>query len=410
MTAKAWYRLDGNESSSDIGHVLLDDDDVAADVKRKIREEEGMYNISVRKMSLSFHGRKLREDEAVPHGITFGNPLLLSVPIDDDTHTAKKKAKTCFSFDDNGDSLPKPYDVLPPRATKPEFVAPEGWLDSVTDEIIAQMQRSDETEENYSGCGTTQTQTEHDGDQSLVERVAPMAVVRCSRGGKTRALYEIANKIRGYKLDGQDEANIAALYISLNDYSSLWPWEQKNPLQALLRRIVFMASHNGGNKRNTGTFDDFTKKTGHVDEEDFLKWLGDADSSPCFLIVDELNNLNQLSKKNSSAATEFGRFIQRNFISTRNRYFVFSSHEVSTLEFFSFLIDPHPSKGHMPPVILQELPITDTLSKARKLKSNLNSAREAIYYGLLPGLIYEVVVKIIHEIDRWQARYLLPRF
>ena len=344
MTAKAWYKLDGDESGT--GHVPLDDGDVVADLKRKIYDYEGteLRDVPLRKMRLYFHGRELREDEAVPRGITFDNPLLLNVPIDDDTHTAKKKAKTCFSFDDNGDSLPKPYDVLPPRATKPEFVAPEGWLDTVTDEIVAQMQRSDETEENSGGT----TQTEHDGDQSL-ERVAPMAVVRCSRGGKTRALYEIlANKIRGYKLrDGQDEANIAALYVSLNDYSSLYPWEQENPLQALLRRIVFMASHNGGDKRNAGTFDDFSKKTGHVDEEGFLKWLGDADSTPCVLIVDELNNLNQLSKKNSSAATEFARFIKRYFISIRNRYFVFSSHEVSTLELFSCLI--HPSKGHVRP-------------------------------------------------------------
>ncbi|KAL3907419.1 MAG: hypothetical protein SGARI_003547, partial [Bacillariaceae sp.] len=40
-------------------------------------------------------------------------------------------------------------------------------------------------------------------------------------------------------------------------------------------------------------------------------------------------------------------------------------------------------------VVLQELPIADTLSKALKLKSDLDSAREAIYYGLLPGLIHE---------------------
>lgn len=293
----------------------------------------------------------------------------------------KKKARICFSFDD---SLPKPYDVIPPKSTKPEFVAPDGWLEEIELEIVAQMVRSDDlvgsNTEDYFG----ETETEHDGDETL-ERVAPMAVVRCSRGGKTRALYEIANKIRGYNQACQ--ANIAVLYVSFNDYSSLQPWEQENPLQALLRRIVFMASHNDGKKRSIGTFEDFANKKQHIDQKDFLKWLGDSNSTPCVLIVDELNNLIHLSKKNSPAATEFAKFVKRYFIAIQNRYFVYSSHQVSTLEYFSFFVDP--SRGSVRSVVLQELPIADTLSKALKLNSHLDSAREAIYYGLLPGLIYE---------------------
>lgn len=373
MTVKAWYKLDGN--GPQVGYVVFDqfDDKDVGDVKRKIRDEEAteLPDVPLRKMGLYFNGRRLREDEAVPPDSTYDKPLLLKI----DT---AKRARMCFSFDD---SLPKPYDVVPPKSTKPEFVAPDGWLEDVGVEIVAQMQRSDDlvgsNTEEYSG------ETKHDGDQTL-ERVAPMAVVCCSRGGKTRALYEIANMIRGYKLDGQ--ANIAVLYVSFNDYSSLQPWEQENPLQALLRRIVFMASHNDGKKRNTGTFDDFSNKKEHIDEEHFLKWLEDADSTPCVLIVDELNNINQLSEKNSPAATEFAKFVKRYFIAVRNRYFVFSSHQVSTLEFFSFFVDP--SQGSVRPIVLQELPITDTLTKALKLRSNLDSAREAIYHGLLPGLIY----------------------
>ena len=288
------------------------------------------------------------------------------------------KARTCFSFDD---SLPKPFDVIPPKSTKPEFVAPDGWLEEVEVEIVAQLQRSedlvDSDTDDYMG------DTENDGDETLY-RVAPMAVVRCSRGGKTRALYEIANKMHGY--NQLCHQNIASLYISFNDYSSLRPWEQEDPLQALLRRIVFMASHNGGKKRNNGTFDDFVNKKQYIDPRDFLEWLGDSQSTPCVLIVDELNNLHELSKDNSPAAAEFARFLKRDFIASPNRYLVFSSHKVSTLEFFSLFVDPC---GSVRPVVLQELPITDTLFKALKLKPDLDSAREAIYYGLLPGLIYE---------------------
>ncbi|KAL3902541.1 MAG: hypothetical protein SGARI_005785, partial [Bacillariaceae sp.] len=50
----------------------------------------------------------------------------------------KKKARICFSFDA---SLPEPYDVIPPKSTTPEFVAPDDWLQEVEDEIVAQMVR-----------------------------------------------------------------------------------------------------------------------------------------------------------------------------------------------------------------------------------------------------------------------------
>jgi hypothetical protein len=179
---------------------------------------------------------------------------------------------------------------------------------------------------------------------------------------------------------------IASLYISFNDYSSLHPWEQEDPLQALLRRIVFMASHNNGKKRNNGTFADFLNKKQYIEPKDFLKWLGDFKSTPCVLIVDELNNLHELSERNSQAATVFADFVKMHFIGIPNRYFVFSSHKVSTLEYFSFFAN---QGGSVRSVVLHELPITDTLQKALKLKPTLDSAREAIYYGLLPGLIYE---------------------
>lgn len=145
-----------------------------------------------------------------------------------------------------------------------------------------------------------------------------------------------------------------------------------------------MASHNSKEKRNEDTFQDFSEKKEHVDKDSFLKWLGDV---PCVLIVDELNNLNQLSQENSEAASEFASFVKRHFIAKRNRYFVFSSHQVSTLEFFSFFVNS--SAGSVRPVILQELPITDTLAKALQLNSSLDSAREAVYHGLLPGLIFK---------------------
>ena len=278
-----------------------------------------------------------------------------------------KNARTCFTFND---FLPNPYDVIPPRDVKPDFVAPDGWLDDVEAEIVAQLQRSDEAVDS------------DDGGNATLYRVPPMAVVRCSRGGKTRALYEIANKMHGY--NALLRKKVATLYVSFNDYSAVEKWENDSPLQALLRRIVYMAVHNDARQRNLKTFDVFVNKKHNIEPRDFLEWLGD--STTCVLIVDELNNLDELLRENSLAAVEFAKFVKQHFMAVENRYFVFSSHQVSTVEFFSLFVDP--SKGSVRPVVLQELPIADTLTKALKLKSTLDSAREAIYYGLLPGLIY----------------------
>eukprot|EP00977_Amphora_coffeiformis_P029101 scaffold38788_cov221-Amphora_coffeaeformis.AAC.1 len=107
---------------------------------------------------------------------------------------------------------------------------------------------------------------------------------------------EVGNKIRGYNQGC--EANIAALYVSFNDYSSLQPWEQENPLQPLLRRIIFMATHNDRRKRNINTSDDFANK---------MWWLGDSSLTPCVLIVDELNT-----------STSYQKRIRRQLLSLQN--------------------------------------------------------------------------------------------
>jgi hypothetical protein len=55
----------------------------------------------------------------------------------------------------------------------PTFTSEEGWLEDTCKIIMAKC-------------------AEWDG----AERVAPMALVRCSRGGKTRALLEIAHALK----------------------------------------------------------------------------------------------------------------------------------------------------------------------------------------------------------------------
>ena len=388
-TRKAWFKLEG---ASQPNSVLFDADvEDVNDVKKKIQDVGGdeLRNLALWNMSLcDCDGNHLVENATIPSSTgTFENPLLLRI------EETSKKTRSCFSFDS---SLPKPFEVIPPKSTKPEFVAPDSWLEEVETEIVAQLESSDEVVDLQ--AGKRFGGTDYDGDDTL-NRVAPMAVVRCSRGGKTRALYEISNKMRDTQLFSDD---LATLYTSFNDYSSLKLWEQVDPLQALLRRIMFMASHNDSLKRNSETFNTFIEKQQHIEPKDFLEWLGD---SACVLLVDELNNLDELSKDNSIAASEFAAFIKEHFIAKPNRYFVFSSHKVSTLEFFSLFVH---RGGSVRPVVLQELPITDTLAKATKLKPNLDSAREAIYYGLLPGLIHEstIIRSIVGKRDFLTNKFL----
>lgn len=96
------------------------------------------------------------------------------------------------------------------ESVEPPFVCNDDWWECIAG-IEAQLESEDD--------GRSQ--------------VPPMALVRCSRGGKTRALREIARKVRsrGY----------AVLFVSFNDKTSMKFCEQEDPLQALLRRIAFSA-------------------------------------------------------------------------------------------------------------------------------------------------------------------------
>ncbi len=62
-----------------------------------------------------------------------------------------------------------------------------------------------------------------------------MALVRCSRGGKTRALEEIAHSLR------RKRPEISVVFVSFNDDSVIKDWEHADPVAALCRRIAFAA-------------------------------------------------------------------------------------------------------------------------------------------------------------------------
>lgn len=177
-------------------------------------------------------------------------------------------------------------------ANEPRFLTRQ-WVNNRTTEIQAELLRSD-------------------GEGGLY-RKPPMALVRCSRGGKTRALVELALSLK------ENDPEITAFRVSFNDATFLMQSEQSDPVGALCRRIAFAAR-----KDKNISFDDFSKFS--VSEDQIVTWLGDT---PVVLLIDEINQLKALSGDNRELGEAFATFLKKHFLSPLNRYLVFSSHTVS---------------------------------------------------------------------------------
>ena len=111
-------------------------------------------------------------------------------------------------------------------------------------------------------------------------RKPPMTLVRCSCGGKTRGLCEMAHALKSKLPDA------AILRISLNDATNLSSCEQNDPVGAVCRQIAFAAQLVAPTSFNTFHV--------HVSRDDIQTWLRDR---PCMLLVDELNKLTALTDR-----------------------------------------------------------------------------------------------------------------
>jgi hypothetical protein len=245
------------------------------------------------------------------------------------------------------------YDVLSPAAvlapklnevTPPPFVTPDGWLRHVCNIVRDEFSRWD----------TEST------------RVSPVALVRCSRGGKTRALHELAWALR------EENDTDAIIYVSFNGFTSLSEWEYEQPLEALCRRILFAAL---GDKDTTDfrEFNDYTT----ANKRDVKDWLG---SKACILLIDELN----LVEDSMNAA--FATFLKENFLEPAGRAFVFSSHVMSVRKTLTDYMHS-PSERE---VKIVKLPVVENLEQAKiLLECPTLTPQLALYLGLLPSLFYE---------------------
>ena len=259
---------------------------------------------------------------------------------------AKRRRKLLSWADYKGDAK-SPAEVPPPQLNEvspPTFVAPDGWLDDLCEEVKAQFHRKD---------------TEY-------PRVSPVALVRFSRGGKTRALHELASALRGNCDD-----TVAIIYISFNGQTELLPWEKDKPLQALCRRVLFTAL---GEKDARG-FHTFAESS-EFRKEDVTEWLGNAN---CILLIDELNLVQTAMDDN------FASFVKRTFMEDIGKALVFSSHVISVNNVLTSFMQSASERS----VITKKLPLAQNLVQAKNLLDMPSlTPQMALYLGLVPALFY----------------------
>jgi len=268
-------------------------------------------------------------------------------------------------------TLRKPNEVPVPMENNAPPYLTEKWLQDTVN-VIEEKFRSQDTE-----C----------------YRVPPSAVVRCSRGGKTRALYELSRVLKE-RLRGDD---VAVIYISLNDQTSLISWESLNPIDAICRRIAFAALPHT-KKRQKQEFANFAKVV-EVSSSVIVQWLG---ASPRILFIDELNKLEGMTDPGNVEMQDLAEFLKTYFLSNDMQYFVFSSHVVSSSYQLSGFMDSRSKRE----VIIRELPLIANLSTAwNTFNYEQLNARQLLHYGCIPALVYESVRAMCSP----SASHYLPR-
>jgi hypothetical protein len=175
-------------------------------------------------------------------------------------------------------------------------------------------------------------------------RKQPIAFVRFSRGGKTRALKETSKALRKVL-----PLDTAIIFVTFNGNTSLVDWEQLDPVGALCCRIAFAARKAVDERPEAEQWAAF-RDAFVVTRAAIEHWLG---RSPCVLLMDELNYLYRLQDRTFAPAHKLVTLLLDVMLKPAQRIFVFSSHEVRTTSDVARLFSTPSARG----VIIQNLPI-----------------------------------------------------
>ena len=270
----------------------------------------------------------------------------------------------------------------------PKFLCKQGWLADILS-IIESLFDASDYEHPY--------------------KIAPLGISRCSRGGKTRCLHEIASEVQKRVKDdlSGEEGGIFSetviLMVSFNGrISPIEEEEKKFPLFALTRRIFFALS---GVAKTEENFNEFRKYD--ITAEQVSKWLK---GKKCLLLIDELNNLDLKSENLKAQNIQLGRLLTKEFISTKGRCFVFSTHKITTGMDLSNYMENNSDRGfHM--AALPLIPsLAETVNEFGSVMDHGGAltAPFAVYCGLVPGLIY--METIATKLPGYRLERLLDTF
>ena len=201
--------------------------------------------------------------------------------------------------------------------------------------------------------------------------VSPIAFVRFSRGGKTRALKEVGRWLKN--------RGIPCLYISFMGETT-YISEETDPTKALTRRIARALCP--PQSLGAGEYPDFTP-------EEVLAHLG---RMRCVLLVDELNRL-FVPAPEGNERTMFqiaGQFLRANFLDRKGRALVFTTHTASTTGVFKDYVDGAGLSGRRVERVRLPTITADMYEGAREMVKGRFAAADFSHYGLSPALCYSV--------------------
>jgi hypothetical protein len=207
-----------------------------------------------------------------------------------------------------------PCDQLPPLTPEatPKFVR-TSWLDMIAEICL----------ESFWDC---------DGASASVQsRVALMAFVAHSGGGKTRSMMEILRRL-------QIKLRIAVIFISFNNNTPYSKNEAQTIWDSVLSRIAYYISTDEA-KQQKKLHDADGKLQFVSSKEAILEWLS---NNPCILAIDEFNRWftpqkptphhehHQQEVDRNGMFEEVARFLKDTFLRNSGRFLMISSHVLST--------------------------------------------------------------------------------
>ncbi|CAE7210443.1 unnamed protein product [Symbiodinium sp. CCMP2592] len=195
-----------------------------------------------------------------------------------------------------------------------------------------------------------------------VDRVPPLMLSRCMRGGKTTFLAYLFKLVKA-------ESGYLPIFISFNGISGIQRKKGESRLQTILRAIaVTLLSATPTDTQSVSC------------DEDTLSDHLDRQNGIIVLMIDELNLLVPKGTRDDEVAS----FLRKVFLIRENRYLVFTTHEPFDGSQITEYIGGYSPRG----VIARDLPRSVNLTEQRGIpECRALSAGNLIFFSGIPSLL-----------------------